>query len=291
MLLVDATVAPSDIRYPTDLGLINEAREISEGMIDTLYEPSPGKVKPRTYRRKARQAYLSIAKKRRKSAQDIRRGIKTQLGYLRRNIGTIDRLLDEHTERFPLSYADQRRLWIIKEVYRQQEQMHRTGTNRIEGRIASISQPHVRPIVRGKAGATVEVGAKISASVVEGNMFLDRISWDAFNESGDLQGQVETYRERFGYYPEVVITDTIYGTRDNRRFLKHHGIRYSGTALGRPAQNTAQSHSEAKRRKQEAGIRNRIEGVFGVGKRRFGLGRVMTKLSETSESWIPWLSS
>jgi len=286
MLLVDATVAPSDIRYPTDLGLVNEAREISEGMIDILYEPSSGKVKPRTYRRKARQAYLSVAKKRRKSARDIRRGIKTQLGYLRRNIGTIDRLLDEHTERFPLSYADQRRLWIIKEVYRQQEQMHRTGTNRIEGRIVSISQPHVRPIVRGKAGATVEFGAKISASVVEGNVFLDRISWDAFNESGDLQGQVEMFRERFGHYPEVVVTDTIYGTRDNRRFLKRHGIRYSGTALGRPAQDPVQSRTEAKRRKQEAGIRNRIEGVFGVGKRRFGLGRVMTKLRETSESWI-----
>ena len=286
MLLVDATVAPSDIRYPTDLGLLNEGREISERIIDTLYEPSPGKVKPRTYRRKARKVYLSVAKKRRKSARDIRRGIRAQLAYLGRNIRTIDRLLDEHSERCPLSYKDQRKLWIVRELYRQQEQMYRTKSKRIDGRIVSISQPHVRPIVRGKAGAKVEFGAKISASVVEGNTFLDRISWDAYNESADIPTQVENYRERFGCYPEVVIADMIYGTRDNRRYLKKHGIRYSGKALGRPSKNPDLSRKESKRRKQEAGIRNRIEGAFGIGKRRFGLGRVMTKLSETSESWI-----
>ena len=286
MLLVDATAAPSDIRYPTDLGLLNEAREISEGIIDTLYEPSPGKVKPRTYRRKARKAYLSVAKKRRKTQQEIRRGIKAQLGYLGRNIRTIDRLLDEHTEHFPLSNKDQRRLWIIREVHRQQQAMYRTKSKRIDGRIVSIAQPHVRPIVRGKAGAKVEFGAKISASVVDGAVFMDHLSWDAYNESGDLLNQVENYRERFGYYPEVVIADTIYGTRDNRRYLKKHGIRYAGTALGRPPKDRERTRKESKRRKKEAGIRNRIEGAFGVGKRRFGLDRVMTKLRETSESWI-----
>lgn len=286
MLLVDATVAPSDIRYPTDLDILNQAREVSEDLIDVLYEPSPGKVKPRTYRRKARKAYLSVAKKRRKNGRDVRRGIKSQLGFVRRNIRTIDRLLDNMDGPFPLSYRDQRRLWIIREVYRQQEAMYRTKSKRIDGRIVSISQPHVRPIVRGKAGAKVEFGAKISASVVEGNVFLDRIRWDAYNESGDIKSQVEAYRERFGRYPEVVIADTIYGTRDNRRYLKKHNIRYSGTALGRPSKDLERTRKESKRRKREAGIRNRIEGAFGVGKRRFGLGLVMTKLRETSESWI-----
>ena len=62
--------------------------------------------------------------------------------------------------------------------------------------------------------------------------------------------------------------------RDNRRYLKKHGIRYSGTALGRPLINPERSRKESRRRKKEAGIRNEIEGVFGVGKRRFGLGPV-----------------
>jgi len=62
---------------------------------------------------------------------------------------------------------------------------------RIEDRIVSLSQPHIRPIVRGKAGKSVEFGAKLSASCFEGYVFLDRISWDNFNESGDLKAQVE----------------------------------------------------------------------------------------------------
>lgn len=286
MLLVDATVAPSDIKYPTDLDLLNQSREFSERIIDKLYEPSPGKVKPRTYRRKAHKAYLSVSKKRRKSGKEVRRGVKAQLGFVARNIRTIDRMLDEKEGPFPLSYKDQRRLWIIREVYRQQEEMYRTKSNRIDGRIVSISQPYVRPIVRGKAGAKVEFGAKISASVVDGNVFLDRIGWDAYNESADIPTQVKNYFERFGYCPEVVIADKIYGSRKNRNYLKKQNIRYSGAPLGRPAKKSAKSKKAAKQRKEEAGIRNRIEGAFGVGKRRFGLGLVMTKLRETSETWI-----
>jgi hypothetical protein len=37
-LLLDATVAPADIRYPTDIKLLNEAREQTEIVIDALYQ-------------------------------------------------------------------------------------------------------------------------------------------------------------------------------------------------------------------------------------------------------------
>jgi len=48
--------------------------------------------------------------------------------------------------------------------------------------IVSINKPHVRPIKRAKAGADVEFGAKVSASVVDGFVFVDRLDWDNFNE-------------------------------------------------------------------------------------------------------------
>lgn len=54
----------------------------------------------------------------------------------------------------------------------------------------SLSQPHIRPIVRGKAGKPVEFGAKLSASCSEGYVFLYRMSWDNFNESGDLKALI-----------------------------------------------------------------------------------------------------
>ena len=36
-LLMDATVAPQDIKYPTDLNLLNDSRQKSEELIDKLW--------------------------------------------------------------------------------------------------------------------------------------------------------------------------------------------------------------------------------------------------------------
>jgi hypothetical protein len=94
-------------------------------------------------------------------------------------------------------------------------------------------------MVRGKAGKSVEFGAKISASCFEGYVFLGRMSWDSFNESGDLKAQVEAYHRFTGYYPESVHADRIYRTRENRAWCKEKGIRISGPPLGRPPANVS----------------------------------------------------
>ena len=181
-LLMDATVAPSDIKYPTDLELLNKAREGTERLIDRLWEPAPGKVKTRTYRRKARADYLRLAKQRKKRKKQLRKSVGKQLRYLRRNIATIHKMLDTgEAYPIPLSYRSLRLFWIIQELYRQQKQMYDERKNRVDDRIVSLHQPYVRPIVRGKAGAEVEFGPKLSVSLVNGYCYLERISWDAFN--------------------------------------------------------------------------------------------------------------
>ncbi len=93
-----------------------------------------------------------------------------------------------------LSKKDYKNLLVVSEVYRQQLWMYENKTNRIDDRIVSINQPHVRPIIRGKAGSSVEFGAKISASCVDNYVFLDRLSWDNFNESKDFRQQVEAFK-------------------------------------------------------------------------------------------------
>ncbi len=75
----------------------------------------------------------------------------------------------------------------------------------------------------------------------DGFAFVDRIGWNAFNEGTDLKSQVERYRNRFGYLPETVLADQLYGTRDNRRFLKELGVRFGGKVLGRPPKETDRS--------------------------------------------------
>lgn len=162
--------------------------------------------------------------------------------------------------------------------------MHENNKRSIEKRIVSIEQPYIRPIVRGKAGRAVEFGAKISISYLDGYVFLDEISWDNFNESIYLKEQVEKYREYTGYYPESIHVDKRYRTRDNRKYCQEKGIRMSGPPLGRPKKNM--SSEEKKQAREDEKIRNRIEGKFGEGKRRYGLDLINTKLKETSENKI-----
>ena len=151
---------------------------------------------------------------------------------------------------------------VLTEVYRQQLWLLENKKQSIEDRIVSLSQPHIRPIVRGKAGKSVEFGAKLSASCFEGYVFLDRMSWDSFNESGDLKAQVEAYHRFTGYYPESVHADRIYRNRENRAWCKEKGIRLSGLPLGRPPANV--SKSKEKQAADDERIRNGIEGKFGA---------------------------
>lgn len=289
-LLVDATCAPADITYPTDLKLLNDAREKSEEIIDELHKArGRGHKKPRTYRRRARKQFLLVAKSKRPGKKKIRKCRRQQLGYLQRDLKSIDKLSD-HVDLRVLGRRQYKNLLVISEVLRQQSWMHKHDSRRIDDRIVSISQPHVRPIKRGKVSADTEFGAKLSISLIDGVSFVDRISWDNYNEGPDLISQIESYRERFGCYPESVHADRIYRNRDNRRFCKKHKIRLSGPKLGRPPKiteaNAQRLKAEKKLSRQDEIDRNAVEGKFGQGKRRYGLNRVMTKLAGTSETAI-----
>lgn len=277
---------PGDISYPNDLGILNQARVKTEKIIDSLYEFRQGQIekKPKTYRNRARKEYLNVAKKKKQTRKEIRKAIKKQLQYIKRNLGSVDALVKAGSTLEALSRTEYKNLLVVREIYRQQEWMHKNKVHRIEHRIVNVSQPHIRPIVRGKAGVPVEFGAKISASVRDGYVFLDRISWENFNESADLKTQIEAYYNYTGAYPESVHVDKIYRSRANRAFCKEKGIRISGPPLGRPKANVSQ---ELKKQAQEdERIRNNIEGKFGISKRRYSLGRVMAKLPHTCETAI-----
>jgi IS5 family transposase len=276
-LLIDATVCPQDIAYPTDLNLLNDAREKSEQLIDFLYNKVLHGNKPRTYRQKARKAYLTTAQKKSKTRKTIRKAVGEQLRYLKRNIGHINTLLDKY-ETIPFTKTDLKYWYIIQTLYDQQFQMYQTKTKSIDYRIVSIHQPHVRPIVRGKAQAKVEFGSKINCSMVDGITFIDQLSWEAFNEGSNLEDSVEKFKQRFGCYPEEVLVDKIYCTRKNRNYLKENGIKLVGKPLGRP--------SLAAPIVVSPGERNPIEGKFGQAKTAYGLNRIKARLQDTSESWI-----
>jgi hypothetical protein len=289
-MILDATCTPADITYPTDLKLLNEAREKMEKIIDVMHGPDIAtKRKPRTYRQVARKDYLDVAKQKKPGYKKIRRAIGHQLHYLTRNLQNIETMVNNGRLGL-LDKRDYRNLLVLQELYRQQLWMVENRTHSVHHRIVSISQPHVRPIVRGKARSNVEFGAKISVSMINGFGYVDRINWESYNESDDLTMQIEKYFRRFGCYPLAVLADKIYRTRENRNYCKERGIRLSGPPLGRPKKITEMNTADLKKEKQihyqDELDRNAIEGKFGQGKRRFTLGLIMAKLAQTSEAVI-----
>jgi len=191
----------------------------------------------------------------------------------------------------PLPYRLLRQYWIIRHLYTQQDSMYKNKTRRCDDRLVSISQPYVRPIIRGKLNKPVEFGAKLSVSLTgDGIACVDALRWDAFHEGKDLKTQVEAYKERHGVYPEKVLADPLYGTRENRNYLKALGIHYAGKPLGRPKKVTEENKEQLKQAKKQRheDYRQRIpiEGKFGQGKNGYGLNRIKAKTARTSQAWI-----
>jgi len=273
-LIVDATACPQDIAYPTDLNLLNDAREKSEELIDFLYSATLHKKKPRTYREVARKTYLKTAQKKIKTKKEIRSAVKKQLAFVNRNIKSIYKLLSAYN-RIPFDAHQYKYFLVIQTLYDQQAKMFKEKIHSIEHRIVSIHQPHVRPIVRGKTNANVEFGAKIQVSLMNGFAFLEDLSWEAFNEGTRLLKTIEQYKTRWGYYPKEVLVDKIYCNRINREKLKELGIVLVAKPLGRPRATSIRIRP---------GQRNPIEGKFGQAKTAYGMNRIKARLQQTSES-------
>jgi len=287
-LKLDATVAPQHIGYPTDTRLLHEGRLYSEELIDKLYSGCSRlwAKKPRTYRRNAQKEYLSFSRKRKPKKKDIKKARGKQLRYLRRNLKHINMMLDDLGKAgygANWKHRDWQRLWVLQELYRQQDIMHSDGRRRIDNRIVNIAQPYIRPIQRGKAGKATEFGAKLNASETEGFLRADYMSFDNFNEGIQLKAQVEAYKAFYGYYPELVLVDKIYLNRENRNYLDDNDIGHSGHPLGRPPKMSA---AEKQKRKKEQNKRSEIEGKFGQAKSKYGLDDIKTRRMDTSYATI-----
>jgi len=261
---------------------MNHARELCETIIDELFQHVMDRYeyKPRTYRNVARKDYLNHTKNRKHTAKTIRKHLRKQLQYVARDLRIIEDLVAKGAPLTELSASLYKKLLVIHEAYRQQKEMFDNQTHRCEGRIVSLSQPHIRPIVRGKEGTPTEFGSKTAVGMVGGYTFITDICWENMAEAALLPQAAEDYKRIFGFYPASIIGDGVYPNRVNRDWCKERGIRISGPALGR--KNDEIKRDEAKQRHSDACERNAVEGGFGVVKRKFGLDCIMAKLPETS---------
>lgn len=278
-LIMDATCCPADISYPQDYQLLNEAREKLEHIVDAYCKAHQLK-KPRMRRRMARRDYLKLSKCKQRTAKKLREGVRKQLQYIRRDIGFLVDIIRKTHLNVEEKVANL--LNTITTLYEQQLYMYENHVHSVPDRIVSISQPWVRPIVRGKAHMNTEFGAKLHISMVDGYARIERLSFDAYNEATDFFRAVEGYRQEHGCYPQRILVDKIYRNRETISWCKERGIQLTGPALGRPAKNAERTKQAKKQEYRDICDRNIVEGEFGVGKRSYGLGRIMAHLPDTS---------
>ena len=279
-MILDATCSPSNIRFPQDFSLLNEAREKLDAMIDRMHDPHSGKRRPRTYRKVLRQKYLAMAKSKKRTAKKMRSIVRVMLCAVKRNMDFVDVLLAAGGI---LEEKQMDLLATIRTLYAQQKEMFDEKKHRVADRIVSITQPFVRPIVRGKVKAPVEFGAKYDVSIDEnGHARLEQVQFDPYNECTVLQDVVERYKKRTGHYPKRVLVDQVYRTKENRAFCEERGIEMSGRKPGRPPTDDKERRKEEKKSRKNDADRIEVERFFSVDKRCCGAGLIMTKLSTTT---------
>ena len=285
VLKIDATCADAEVRYPVDVDIIEDGCRKTDCFIRRICKKA-GISLPRTFYAKAREAYLLLVKMKKKGGKLVKETISVMLSCLHRDLLTLMNLTaGENRYRLEYLRKDQKRVMeATMKMYFQQEQMHRTGEHRCADRIISIFQPHVRPIVRGKASAKVEFGAKIGVSIVGGYNFIDHHSWDAYNECNDLQQHIDNYKERFGFLPATILADKIYMNKANRAVLKDLEIKSYSKPLGRPEKDPTSPERQAAMARA-VGQRNEIECSFCTGKRVYQANDIRAKLSDTAECW------
>ena len=284
-MFTDATCYESEMRYPTDQKLLWEC--VEKGY-ELMCEASQrlGIHRPRTKYLDVEKANLTYRKQRKHTkgqTRKITRRLLDLLGKILRETRKIER---EH-EGVKL-FTDRERLTIeiITKVYRQQRNHFRSGDAResIPDRIVSVSKPYVRPIVRGKEVKSVEFGSKCNNILVDGISFIEKLSFNAFNEGTRLPHCIKMHKRLFGVELKKIGGDASYAGNANRELCTSNGILTSFVQKGRRAKEKREKEFV---RQELARVRaTAMEGSFGTQKEHYSLRRVKARKKETEILYI-----
>jgi hypothetical protein len=180
-IFTDATCYESEVRYPTDQKLLWEAVEWSHKQMQSICKYLGTKFL------KWKKRNLNYSKMRRKTKSKRKSLTRSLLHLLHKINGELDRIEFAYDFEMPNLYAKRRE--TISKIYEQQEHLFTTGEYP-KNRIVSISKYYLRPIVRGKEIRKVEFGVKLNKLQIDGINFIQRISFDAFNEGVELENTI-----------------------------------------------------------------------------------------------------
>ena len=281
----DATCYESDMRYPTDQKLLWECCEKAYSIMCSVSQRL-GIHRPRTKYLDVEKANLAYVKQRKHSKSQQRRITRRLIRLLGKILAEIRKIGRDHNSEDMLTVKENRLMDIITKVYRQQKNHFEKGDPResIPNRIVSVSKPYVRPIVRGKEVKNVEFGAKCNNILVDGISFIEKLSFNAFNEGTRLEHCIKMHKRLFKVDAKKIGGDTGYASTANRNLCKEMGIQTSFVNRGRPS---AEKQEKDYVRQELARVRaTAMEGSFGTQKEHYDMRRIKARKKQTEILYI-----
>ena len=279
-LYTDATCYESAMRYPTDAKLLWECIEkVYPMMCEASREL--GIHRMRTKYLDVSRDNMAYVKQRRHTQKRTRKMIRRLLDLLGKILAELRRLDRENPCARLFSDKQLAEIETITKIYRQQRNHQKSGNAKesIPNRIVSVNKPYVRPIVRGKEIKKVEFGAKCNNIQIDGISFIEKLSFNAFNEGTRLVHCVKLAEKLFGEKITKLGGDCSYSGNDNRTFCSDEGIVTSFSQKGKKREATA---SVSMVKKELARVRaTAMEGSFGTQKEHYGLRRINGRIKIT----------
>ena len=226
------------------------------------------------------KANLAYRKQRKHTHKQTRKMIMRLLALLDKILGEIRRQLRVHPNEELLNDRQLDMLGTITRISRQQKSHFKSGDSResIPNRIVSVSKPYIRPIVRGKETKTAEFGAKCNNILIDGISFIEKLSFNAFNEGTRLKHCVSLSEKLTGVPVKKIGGDQGYSGNDNRTFCKNNGIETSFTQKGRTGKNEVKNATKRELARVRA---TTMEGSFGTQKEHYGLRKIAARIKST----------
>lgn len=284
-MYTDATCYESEMRYPTDAKLLWEGIEKSYKIMCDVSK-RVGIHRPKTKYLDVEKANMGYVKQRKHSKSQTRRLTRRLVNLLGKILKEIRRMEREHSDSNLLTDKEKKVIDIITKAYRQQKNHFESNDPResIPNRIVSLAKPYVRPIVRGKEVKSVEFGAKCNNILVDGISFIEKLSFNAFNEGTRLQHCIKMHKRLIGVDVKKIGGDTSYAGTANRDFCKKKDIQTSFVKRGRPSQEKKEKDFV---RQELARVRaTAMEGSFGTQKEHYGMRRIKARKKETEMLYI-----
>ena len=283
MLLMDATCYEVNIRFPTDVKLLWEACswlwETQIPLTCKFYKtPLPRskyklqKVKQLQYQKQRKVSYKKTQKRKRSLLLLLKRGIDAYQNLLNNTSGMAVNNSKNILKRFK----------TIKTLYGQQYYLFHKKTTSVKDRIVSLSQPHIRPIIRGKENKPLEFGIKAHIMQVGGISIIEHHSFDPFNETTRLKNTVYKHHTLFGKCTHLA-ADGIYPTNRNRNYCSAKKIQTNFITKGRKKRDKVLDQIKGILNRERS---TRLEGSFGNQKEHYGLKKIKAKAAPTQILWM-----